>query len=538
MIQALKGWAKRHWPALRLRTILFSVLLFTAAMPGLTAIFLRVYENTLVRQTEAELASQSAALAATAQAEWPGAPPITLPADDDPDYFHQEQLTIDLSSTPVLEARPDPLAGGPADPLAVQAAKALGPIIETTRRTTLASIVLTDGQGRIVWGGKQGASYAALPEVRAALAGRPETLLRRYGSYRQRYAFEWLSRASDLRIHHTRPIVVGGKVVGVLLLSRSPRALFKGIYMDRYKIMLGIGGIFLLLIFMAAVVSRGVTRPIEALSRAARQAAEGRASTIPETPATAAIEIRTLYEDFRVMAEAIARRSRYLRDFAAAVSHEFKTPLAGIRGGVELLEDHYETMSPEERARFLSNISADTDRLSQLVTRLLDLARADMARPGGDVAVEVAAPIRRIADALATDGFKIEVKLEDHLPAVAVPEATLEAVLTALLENSRQAGAGTAWVEAHVEWGGTPSEDTGLALTVTDDGPGIPKADRDRLFEPFFTSRRAQGGTGLGLSIAQSLLAASKGGISLAESPSGTQFYLWLPLANPLAPRA
>ena len=536
MIEALKGWAKRHWPALRLRTILFSVLLFVAAMPGVTAIFLRVYENTLVRQTEAELASQSAALAAAAQAVWPGAPPIPA-ADRNGIDYRQEPLIIDLSSTPVLEERPDPWPTGAPDPDAAKAAGVLGPVIDVTRRTTLASIVLTDSQGRIVWGGPGKGSYIRLPEVQAALKGEVRTTLRRYGSYHQHYAFEWLSRASDLRIHHARPVIVGGRVVGVLLLSRSPRALFKGIYMDRYKIMLGIGGIFVLLIFMAAVVSRGVTRPIEALSRAARQVAEGRASTIPESSSTAAVEIRTLYEDFRVMAEAIARRSRYLRDFAAAVSHEFKTPLAGIRGGVELLEDHYETMSAEERARFLSNISADTERLSQLVTRLLDLARADMARPGGDVAVDVAPPIRRIADALATDAFKIAVKLEDHLPQIAVPEATLEAVLTALLENSRQAGAGNARVEAFVEWGGTPSEDTGLAITVTDDGPGIPKADRDRLFEPFFTSRRAEGGTGLGLSIAQSLLAASKGAIVLAESPSGTQFYLWLPLANPIAPR-
>ena len=63
----------RHWPPLRLGTILLAVLLFSAAMPGIGAISLRVYENSLVRQTEAELVAQSAALAATAGALWPGA---------------------------------------------------------------------------------------------------------------------------------------------------------------------------------------------------------------------------------------------------------------------------------------------------------------------------------------------------------------------------------------------------------------------------------------------------------------------------------
>ena len=63
MIGALKDWAKRHWPPLRLRTILFLTLLFVAALPGIGAVFLRVYENTLVQQTEAELIAQGAALA-------------------------------------------------------------------------------------------------------------------------------------------------------------------------------------------------------------------------------------------------------------------------------------------------------------------------------------------------------------------------------------------------------------------------------------------------------------------------------------------
>src|SRR3546814_14593934 len=76
---------------------------------------------------------------------------------------------------------------------------------------------------------------------------------------------------------------------------------------------------------------------------------------VPEPPPTAAIEIQGLYRDFAVMAAAIERRSRYLRDFAHAMSHEFKTPLSGIRGAIELLEDHDDTMSAEERRRFRAN---------------------------------------------------------------------------------------------------------------------------------------------------------------------------------------
>ena len=526
MIVALKAFAKRHWPALRLRTILLSVLLFAAAMPGISALFLRVYENSLVRQTEAELVAQGAALAAVAAVNWPGAPPHTpRPAVSPPDYYRPEFTTIDLSRDPVLPERPPPRPA-PADSDLVEygVGQKIAPVIENTLRTTLASVVMTTRKGVVFYGQGLGGDYSDLPEVRAALAGKPKTVLRVNGDYHPLYRFEWLGRASGLRLHHARPIIVDGKVVGVVLLSRSPRALFRGIYEDRGKIALGVLGIFGLLVLLSGLVSRGVTRPIEALSAASREVAAG-GGAVPETPATAAVEIRALYEDFRAMAARIERRSGYLRDFAAAVSHEFKTPLAGISGAVELLQDHFATMSEADRRRFLANIAADGERLSQLVTRLLDLARADMASPETDVATELAEPVRRAADAEAGAAFDVQLELPAKLPPVAVPAATLETVITVLLQNSRQAGAGRATIAARAG----PAQ---VVLTVTDNGPGVPEADCERLFEPFFTSRRASGGTGLGLPIARSLLAASQAAIVLASSAEGTRFEVSLPRAD------
>ncbi|MET0272774.1 MAG: HAMP domain-containing sensor histidine kinase [Phenylobacterium sp.] len=520
----IKAVLKRHWPALRLRTILFGVLLFAAAMPGIGAISLRVYENTLVRQTEAELVAQGAALAALASTTWPGAPePLARPAKPPEGYFQPEVTTIDLTLDPVLPERPRPkLAPGGMDPAAFAVARTLGPVIERTTRTTLASVVMLDRRGVAVAGPGLGGDYAALPEVKTALVGQPRSVLRLNGDYHPRYRFEWLSRASGLRLHHARPIVVAGKVEGVLLLSRSPRALFRGIYEDRGKIAIGVGVIFGVLVLLSGLISRGVTRPIERLSAASRAVAAG-GGEIPETPATAAIEIRDLYEDFRAMAERIERRSGYLRDFAAAVSHEFKTPLAGIAGAVELLQDHHATMSPAERRRFLANIAADSERLSQLVTRLLDLARADMAAPEAGAATDLADPVRNVVAVEAGKAFKVTTAVPPGL-RVAVPAATLEHVLTVLLQNSRQAGAGAATITA------TDGADS-VVLTVVDDGPGVPPADRERLFEPFFTSRRASGGTGLGLSIARSLLAASHAKIELAASEQGAAFRVTLPRA-------
>lgn len=517
MIAALKQAIKARWPHLRLRTILFASLFFVAALPGFGAIFLRVYENTLVRQTEAELVAQSAALAAAAQAVWPGA----APAAPDPGEVKPEPPRIDLNATPILPERepPAPVAR-PPNAAALQAAEHLVPILATTRRTTLASILLLDDAGNILVGPGAG-SYAALPEVRSALSGQPATVLRRNGAYRQVYRFEWLSRAAAIRVHHARPIVVNGRVVGVLLLSRSARALFKGLYEDRGKIALGILVILGILIVLSGVLSRGIARPIEALSVATRAVSAGGSGAMPAVPPTAAIEIQGLYVDFAAMAEAIDRRSRYLRDFAHAVSHEFKTPLAGIRGALELLRDHAGTMSDAERERFLANADADAERLTLLVSRLLELARADMTQ-AAPAETSLAPILARLADAERSPGFAILLRNEEA-PPVAVPADTIEAILAALLDNSCQAGATELTIDL-------ATLDDSVAITIADDGPGIAGPDRARIFEPFFTTRRARGGTGLGLPIVRSLLQAHGGTIELTES-ARTAFRITLPRA-------
>lgn len=524
LIEAIKVPIRHHWPRLRLRTILLVTFVFVAALPGVGALFLRVYENTLVRQTEAELIAQGTALAAVASAEWPGSTGPELIQGAPSGMAGGPLSTIDLGTRPQPE-RPEPVAvpGNPTPDAQIATAR-LAPVVNATADATLASILLLAPDGRILIGKNAGKSLAGLPELAVARSGRPETVLRRRGDYRPEYAFEWLSRASGLRIHHARPIVVHGKVVAVLLLSRSPRVLFRGLYEDRGKILFGIGAIFATLVILSGLLSRGIARPIEALSQATRDVARG-GGAVPEVPRTAAIEIQALYADFATMADAIDRRSRYLRDFAHAVSHEFKTPLAGIRGAIELLEDHHAAMDEADRRRFLANAGADADRLAQLVTRLLELARADMAEADAGVASDVALPLRRIADAWRDRGLAIAIDLAADLPPAAMPASMLEAIVESLVGNSRQAGAGSVRIVAR-EINGA------ILLTVADDGPGIPEVDRARIFEPFFTSRRATGGTGLGLPIARSLLASHGGTIALAPAESGSCFEIRVPGAR------
>jgi signal transduction histidine kinase len=122
------------------------------------------------------------------------------------------------------------------------------------------------------------------------------------------------------------------------------------------------------------------------------------------------------------------------------------------------------------------------------------------------------------------DDFRVTLSLATDLPRAATPSGTVEKVMVVLLQNSRQAGAREATVNVSAGAGE-------IEILVADDGPGVPVADRQRLFDPFFTSRRAEGGTGLGLSIARSLLAAGQARIELENSARGAAFRVHLPKA-------
>lgn len=518
MIATFKHLVARHWPVLRFRSIIFATLLLVAALPGIGAVFLRVYENALVRRTEGELVAQSAALAASAAVVWPGASEQAAPMDV---QFEEPVTEVDLQSATVLPERPAPIISRvPVNPDAAAVLQKLKPVIAQTKAVTLASIQLLDRNAIVLNGYGAGGSLINAAEVATALRGQPTTVLRQNASYRQTYPLEWLSRASSLRLHHARPVRVDGKVVGVVLVSRSPRALFKGIYEDRGKIALGVIFIFGALVLISAILVRALVRPIENLSNATRTMATGRAITL-QRPSLQVVEIRALFDDFEKMAEAIAQRSRYLRDFAAALSHEFKTPLASISGAIELLEDHVDTMSESDRNQFLGNIATDADRLSRLVRRMMELAKADMQLPDGTERIDVVPILAKIADSYRSSLFNVEVQAGCDSSGALIDPLSLETIAATLVENSRQAGATKVLID-------TKYVDGRITIGFEDDGSGVPASDCERLFEPFFTSKRHAGGTGMGLSIARSLAEAHGGTLGLAHSSRGARFELAL----------
>ncbi len=220
------------------------------------------------------------------------------------------------------------------------------------------------------------------------------------------------------------------------------------------------------------------------------------------------------------MAQALHERSDYMRTFAMHVSHEFKTPLSSIRGAAELMQD-CDDMEPEKKNHFLSLILNDTDCLTRLVSRLLELARADALIPDGGV-TDIGTILPRLQQRFAAESLSI--LYQNISCAVALSAENLEGVLSNLFDNAHRHGATSVIV-------GMQKSEYELQITITDNGEGISAANMDKIFTPFFTTRREKGGTGLGLDIVRSILERHNAEISVVPVSAGARFILKMPLA-------
>ena len=516
----LKSLIIRYWPALRLRTIIFGILLFVAALPGFGALYLRVYENALVRQTEAEVRAIGVSIAQGAALGWdrPAGSAHAPLAAMRPHLF----AAINVESIPILpDAAPHaPLF--PAEPQVQRYAAAQTPLFAEIERQIGASLMVLDSHGVIAYGHGAGEVFDQPLELKIALGGLPATVLRRDDRDPPHWLVAQFSKTAGTLLIHSEPVIVQGRVVAVVVVAKPPQSVLTSIWLDRYSIGLGVILILAVLVVLTLTLARAIVRPIERLSAAARGVATGRGK-VPDNPSLRVVEINALYDEYRAMSATIAARATYLRDFAAALSHEFKTPLTGLCGGIELLQDHGAEMDGAAHARFLGNMAGDTARLTHLLSRLMELAKADLQYPDGQACCEVGDVLKLVADGLRATDFTITIA-PGKGPRAAIDPASMERVATILIENARQAGATTMSITAEV----TTDQ---FALRLADTGPGVPDADTTRIFEPFFTSKRTSGGTGLGLAIARSLIEAHGGNLSLINAATGTCFLLILPIA-------
>jgi signal transduction histidine kinase len=220
------------------------------------------------------------------------------------------------------------------------------------------------------------------------------------------------------------------------------------------------------------------------------------------------------------MARKLQTRSETIRTFASHVSHELKSPLTAIQGAAELLRDTNTEMTVEEHQRFLDNIIGDADRLTRLVRRLLELARAEAPPLSAETAT-----LAEVVQLLPSDG-RIAVTLDRGGELRFRMSAENAAIALAnFVDNSARHGARHCALSAE-------AQGNAIRIAVADDGDGISPNNRGHIFEPFFTTRRESGGTGLGLGIVAALVKAHDGKVRLADSPSGARFEIDLPAAQ------
>ncbi|OWJ91533.1 histidine kinase [Pseudomonas sp. A46] len=252
----------------------------------------------------------------------------------------------------------------------------------------------------------------------------------------------------------------------------------------------------------------------------------------PLAQALARAQLAEELEAARLHGETEQLRSALL----ASVSHDLRTPLTAMRGSIDSLLALGEAIPLEDRRELLEGTRDEAERLDRYIQNLLDMTRLghgglklarDWVAPG-DI---VASALQRLRPVLAP--LNVETRVPDALPLLYVHAALIEQALVNVLENAARFSPSRGRLRVLVE-----ADDEELRFAVSDQGPGIPPEERERIFDMFYTAARGDRGgqgTGLGLAICQGMVGAHGGRVSVGEGLEGRGATLTLHL--PLHPQ-
>jgi two-component system sensor histidine kinase CreC len=246
--------------------------------------------------------------------------------------------------------------------------------------------------------------------------------------------------------------------------------------------------------------------------------------------------LRAAYDEMR---DALAGRN-YVADYVQTLTHEVKSPLSAIRGAAELLQ---EPMEEAQRQRFLGNIQRETQRIQEMVDRMLELTALETRRVLDAVQSVALLPL---LDELAYASQSVAAKRQVRIQVVASTDATVEAdpfllrrAVSNLLDNALDFSheGGLVELDLHLEgrW---------VCITVRDQGSGIPAYAQDKVFEKFYSLERPHSrkkSTGLGLSFVKEIASLHRGRVALnnrdeSDASPGAIATLWLPRSRAATP--
>jgi len=258
-------------------------------------------------------------------------------------------------------------------------------------------------------------------------------------------------------------------------------------------------GILLVSVFLV----RSVTAPLRSLATAADRIGIDAAS--PDVPQAGPREVRLAATAFNRMQARIKRLIDDRTQTLAAVSHDLKTPITRLRLRAHFVQD--------EELR--QTIESDLDEMEAMIQSTLDFLRGDST--GEEIrTVDIGTIIETVCDHLVDSGHDVVLHAGTHAPLSCRPLA-IKRAFSNLVENAVKYG-----TRARVS---LAKKADALIVSIDDDGPGIPPAELDRVFDPFYrleaSRSRETGGTGLGLTVARSTIRAHGGDVALANRDGG-----------------
>jgi signal transduction histidine kinase len=216
-------------------------------------------------------------------------------------------------------------------------------------------------------------------------------------------------------------------------------------------------------------------------------------------------------------------------DLVATVAHELRSPLTGIKGFSSTLLTKWDRFSDDQRQLMLETIDADADRLTRLITELLDAARIDAGRLAlRREGVDLTELLSRLLSSIGSgDGLSDVLEAKPDVPLIWGDRDRILQVFTNLFENAIRHGLGLRRVTV-------APEGNGVAIDVVDEGPGIAVEDRTRVFSRFWRSGPGAG-SGLGMFIVAGIVDEHGGSLEITDGPAdrGANIRVWLPVGQP-----
>ncbi len=331
----------------------------------------------------------------------------------------------------------------------------------------------------------------------------------------------FLDPHGEMRKTAYAPLNVKGDVLGFVGVEADARFLRDLGALRERVVLVGILG-FLLSAILSFGLARGLTGPLNDLVEAAR--AMGSGNLEKPIPDLGADEVGFLAQTLEESRERLAERDKAQRAMVAGIAHEIRNPLGGIQIYVELLQSD-PALSSAQKER-VGKVLKEIHRLGEIVEEFLAYARPQVpVRESFDPRGIVGETVELLQGLAAEQQVRISVRPPSAATRVSADSGQIRQALLNLVRNAVEASPPGS--EIRISWG---KEGDSVAISVEDDGPGIPQTERARIFDPFFSTKSE--GAGLGLPIVRRLCDQNGGRITLDEGPEkGCRFTIRLAAA-------